>query len=181
MGRAPAPAGNPPAVTGGMPDTASTDEQEPVRNSSGGISILALIVLTLFAGGLGGGFGVLATSALLEGMVTDKVLRDASPKNDKLNMFVLPLPPITTNLAGASRVWMRLEASIVAPADLGEETTAIIGQVSEDIIAYIRSLSPDQLDGPSGFEHLREDLNDRVRTRTNGKVSGIIIQALIIE
>lgn len=169
------------ATASGQHDMDPEGELVVVKKVSGGISILALIVLTLVAGGAGGGFGMLATRLLLGSLVTAEASRNASQKSDKMNMFILPLPPITTNLAGTSRIWMRLEASIVSKADLGEETAAISSQISEDVIAYIRSITPEQLDGPSGFEHLREDLNDRVRTRTNGKVSGIIIQALIIE
>jgi flagellar FliL protein len=42
-------------------------------------------------------------------------------------------------------------------------------------------LSIDQIEGPSGFQHLREDLNDRVRVRSEGKVLELIIQSLILE
>ena len=34
---------------------------------------------------------------------------------------------------------------------------------------------------PSGFQHLREDLNDRVRVRSGGKVRDLVIQSMIIE
>ena len=38
-----------------------------------------------------------------------------------------------------------------------------------------------QIQGASGFQHLREDLNDRVRVRSGGKVRDLVIQSLIIE
>jgi flagellar FliL protein len=38
-----------------------------------------------------------------------------------------------------------------------------------------------QLEGASGYQHLREDLNDRVRMRSSGNVRDLIIQTLVIE
>ena len=38
-----------------------------------------------------------------------------------------------------------------------------------------------QIEGASGFQHLREDLNERARIRSGGKVRDLVIQALIVE
>ncbi len=53
--------------------------------------------------------------------------------------------------------------------------------ITEDIVAYLRTVSLAQIEGASGFQHLREDLNDRARVRSGGKVRELIIHTLIVE
>ena len=171
-----------PGAAGGQPAKKETTE-EVVRKSSGGISVLAFIILTLVASGAGGGFGMFVSSQRQETLPKQEMKTDEAPASNisKLQMFSLPLPPITTNLAGSSRVWVRIECTLISPVEVAGETTSLTGQISEDIIAYLRTVTPEQLNGPGGFQHLREDLNDRVQIRTNSKATSVIIQALIIE
>jgi flagellar FliL protein len=92
-----------------------------------------------------------------------------------------PLPPIVTNLADAANpVWIRLEASLVfdeVPGNV-EELSA---RISEDILSFLRTVSMKQLEGAAGFQYLSEDLNERVRARSDGVVRELIIQGLIVE
>lgn len=187
MAKAPTPAQTPaptakPGAAGGQSSKKEASE-EVVGKSSGGISVLAFIILTLLASGAGGGFGMFVSSQRQETLPEPETKTDEAPAPNisKLQMFSLPLPPITTNLAGASRVWVRIECTLISSVPMATETTSLTGQISEDIIAYLRTVTPEQLNGPGGFQHLREDLNDRLRTRTNSKDTSIIIQALIIE
>ena len=62
-----------------------------------------------------------------------------------------------------------------------KESEAMIAEVTEDIVAFLRTVPLEQLEGPSGFQHLREDLNDRARVRSKGRVSELIVQGLVIE
>ena len=57
----------------------------------------------------------------------------------------------------------------------------LAAQIAEDIVAYLRTVSLAQIEGASGFQHLREDLNDRVRVRSGGKVRDLVIQSLVVE
>ena len=50
-------------------------------------------------------------------------------------------------------------------------SNALAAAIAEDIVAYLRTVPLAQLEGPSGFLHLREDLNDRARIRSGGKVA----------
>ncbi len=61
------------------------------------------------------------------------------------------------------------------------DPNALLGEITEDIIAYLRTVPMSDLEGPSGFLHLREDLNDRVRIRSGGKVREVVIQTLVLE
>ena len=45
----------------------------------------------------------------------------------------------------------------------------------------MRTVPLAQLEGPSGFLHLREDLNDRARIRSGGKVRELVVHALVLE
>lgn len=164
--------------TGGM---AETDGKEGVK-ASGGISILAIIILSLMAAGSGGGFGFIVPALFKAGATPQKdVAHDDTDYSVSTSTRLKPLVSITTNLAQPKSTWIRLEAVIVMTESLGSNSDVIAKQMSEDIIGYLRTISLDQLDGPSGFQHLREDLNDRVRVRSEGKVAELIITSLIVE
>lgn len=90
------------------------------------------------------------------------------------------LPPIVTNLAAPVKTWIRLEAAVVGEG--GEpEANVLTAQVTEDIVAFLRTVSLGQIEGASGFQHLREDLGDRVRVRSGGKFTDLVIQSMLIE
>jgi flagellar FliL protein len=150
------------------------------KKSKGGLSILGLILLSLIAAGSGVGFGM-----VLPGLV--EPAKKPQPEESKAaeahgpGAHLLPLTPITTNLSQPAATWVRLESMLVANQDLGVDGSVMVKRLSEDILGYLRTVSLDQISGPSGFQHLREDLNDRVRIRSEGKVSGIVITSLILE
>ena len=54
-------------------------------------------------------------------------------------------------------------------------------EIRQDIVAYARTLTLAQLEGASALQHLREDLNERVVTRTNGQVSELIIETMVVQ
>lgn len=92
---------------------------------------------------------------------------------------IIPLAPITTNLAQPSDVWARLEMSLVfdvAPADAG-----LADSIHQDLLAYIRTLKLHQVEGASGFQHLRADLEERASLRSEGAVKRILIRTLLLE
>lgn len=147
------------------------------KRSDGGISIIALIILTVIGIAVGGAFGTIVPP-LPQAEVERKIAEQAKAKNDTV---VVPLAPITTNLAGSGRTWIRIEASALVQSGAADEAPSLTARVSEDIVAFLRTVSMEQLEGPSGFQHLTEDLNDRARLRSEGKVVELLVQALIIE
>ena len=38
-----------------------------------------------------------------------------------------------------------------------------------------------QIEGANGFQNLREDLNERARVRSGGRVREVVIQSLVVE
>lgn len=94
---------------------------------------------------------------------------------------VVPLRPVVSNLADGERTWIRLEAS-VALIEIGEQDKdVVLAQITEDILAFVRSLTLEQLEGSAGFEHLHEDLSDLIKTRTKSDANRLIITGLIVE
>lgn len=92
---------------------------------------------------------------------------------------IIPLAPITTNLAQPSNVWARMEVSLVfdaAPDDAG-----IVDSVHQDFLSYIRTLKLHQIEGASGFLHLRADLEERASIRSGAGVKRILIRTFLLE
>lgn len=158
---------------------AAKDKTE--KQAKGGISVLAILIISLIGAGAGAGFGFM--SEALFAVVPPKPPAEEAPAESQVAAItaIKPMPPITANLAKPKSTWIRLEASLVVKKDLGPESDVLASKMAEDIVGFLRTLSIDQISGPSGFQHLREDLNDRVRVRSEGKVSELIIQSMILE
>lgn len=94
---------------------------------------------------------------------------------------VRDLPPIVTNIALPEDTWIRIESSIVFDAEKIPDPDLTIKEVTGDILSYLRTLSLPQVQGASGLRHLREDLNERVAIRTDGKVKELLIQGMVLQ
>lgn len=152
-----------------------------------GVSTLVFILiagfLTVVAAGVGfvGGLQILASveqstrSKGTQPQVSVEGLRQLDIAN------VTVLPPIVTNLAGNPPVWIRLESSLVFRDEVPSDADALAAEITKDFVAYLRTVPVEQLEGAIGFQHLSEDLNDRVRVRTGGRAQELIIQGLIVE
>jgi flagellar protein FliL len=94
---------------------------------------------------------------------------------------VYDLPPIVTNLGGPQDTWIRLEGSIVFDPKAMPHPQAAAAKLGDDILAYLRTVSLKQLEGPVGLENLRQDLKERAATRLDGKVREFIIRTLVVQ
>jgi flagellar FliL protein len=88
------------------------------------------------------------------------------------------LPAVTTNLAGTGDTWVRMELVLVFD---GAADSAIAEFVHQDVLAYLRTIKLRQVEGASGFQHLKSDLEERAQVRTGGKVKSILIRTLLFE
>lgn len=145
--------------------------------------ILAMAVLTGLSVGAGGMFGLQVLAKIAKSPAQAKTAT-AVPESRKGRFSekaaLHALSPIITNLASPERTWIRLEASIVIEGE-GADTKGLAATITEDTVAYLRTLSLPLIEGASGLLHLREDLNDRARIRSGGKVRDLIIHTLIVE
>jgi flagellar FliL protein len=94
---------------------------------------------------------------------------------------VYDLPPVVTNLGQPQDTWIRLEASIVFDPKALPHPEAVARKIGEDMLAYLRTVSLKQLEGPVGLQSIREDLNDRAAIRSEGKVSELVIRMMVIQ
>ncbi|MCT6920045.1 MAG: flagellar basal body-associated FliL family protein, partial [Bifidobacteriales bacterium] len=58
---------------------------------------------------------------------------------------------------------------------------SVAAEISNDFLAFLRNSTIAQIKGASGLMNLREDLVDRARTRSKGKVTNVLISSLVIE
>ena len=154
--------------------------------------IILLLLLTLIAGG--GGFAVAtmlspAPALVPQGDATDAVAGStvepakASTGGDTVENggIVRQLAPIITNLAQPKETWMRIEVSIVIDAEAKAEQDLIAVKSSDEILALLRTVDLAQIEGPSGFLHFREDINDLVRENSGHKVLQVLINSMVVE
>lgn len=163
---------------------ASDGEPDEAANKPSGVLgfIIAMLIATVVSGVGGGVFGMYGTNNT--GAPSEKKRENAAdarkqPFTEGLNLK--SLSPIVTNLAGPKGTWIRLEAAIVVAADGGKEDNMLAGKISEDIVAYLRTVPMGQIEGANGFQNLREDLNERARVRSAGRVREVVIQSLVVE
>ncbi|RUX19837.1 flagellar basal body-associated FliL family protein [Mesorhizobium sp. M2A.F.Ca.ET.042.01.1.1] len=88
------------------------------------------------------------------------------------------LAPITTNLASPSDVWIRLEASVLYDAPQPPEVTE---QIHQDLLAFVRTIKLHQIEGASGYQHLKADLDERAALRSGGHVKQVLVRTMLLE
>lgn len=91
---------------------------------------------------------------------------------------IVHLDPITTNLAGPTDIWVRLELALIFD---GKPDLIMAQNVQQDILAYLRTVKFHQVEGASGFQHLRSDIEERAAIRSEGKIKGVLIRTLLFE
>jgi flagellar FliL protein len=155
------------------------------KQGMGGV-IIAGVVVSLIAAGGGAGLGFMLpiTAPAPELKQETAATEDAKPEAEKPEhapTVVHPLPPIVTNLASPSNAWIRLEASLLIDSAAKDEVEALSAKASNDIMAFLRTVTLSQIEGASGYQHFRQDLLDLVTTVTEGKVKEISIASMVVE
>ncbi len=146
-------------------------------------SIAAFAVLTLVAAGAGTFLGFHLVGSV-ESALKNKAMETPPPVVElryATGTSVHSVPVVIANLASPQDAWVRLEASIIVADEEVESPDVLAGEIAEDILAYLRTLSLEQLEGPSGLLHLHEDLNDRVAIRSNDRVRELVIETLVVQ
>lgn len=146
------------------------------RGPSVAVQLGVLIALTLGTAGVGwlaGGYlnSEIETPPAAAGEETEA--SQPAPAN------IVDLTPITTNLAVPEAVWVRLELSLVFDQPLEDQT--LPDTIQQDILAYIRTIKLMQVQGASGYQHLKSDLLERAAIRSNGLVKDILIRTMLFE
>lgn len=169
-----------------LPAPEEGEESDAKAKGRGGSLIAligALVLMSLVAAGTGGGLGIKLADRIEDAVrAKQEAAREASGLPRYMGATHLsPLPPVVTNLGNPSDVWIRIEASIVFDDEALQTDEVLAAKITEDILAYLRTVSLSQIEGPSGMQHLREDLADRARVRSDGRVAELVIQTLVVQ
>ncbi|MBB6507726.1 MULTISPECIES: flagellar basal body-associated FliL family protein [Rhizobium/Agrobacterium group] len=168
-----------------MTDASLTADQPAKKKSS--LVMTAAAVLGLTVVGVGGGWVVgkmIVPSPVVEEAPAAGHGAAAAPAGGGEHgaaagaSHVRPLEPIIANLAYPSDSMVRLEVSLIFGENIDE---AVAASIQEDILAYMRTLSLQQIQGPRGFGYLRDDLKERAKLRSQGKVADLVFRTFIIE
>ena len=169
---------------------ASTDEPLPPKaGPSLVVQLGVLLAMTVAAAGMGflsGGYlngdaapakpHAAATASGGHGESKAEEGHAAAP--EAAAQTTISLAPITTNLASPDNVWVRMELAIVLDEPQGADLPDIIQQ---DLMAFVRTVKLHQIDGASGFQHFKADLEERASIRSNGHVKQILVRTLLFE
>lgn len=91
------------------------------------------------------------------------------------------LAPIVTNLAAPETSWVRLQAALVYDGEAAALPDILVSEVTADIVAFLRTMSLESIEGADGLRRLHEDLSERAMIRSEGKIRELIIQALVVQ
>jgi flagellar FliL protein len=158
------------------------DTAPPKKETSLLIQIALLLGLTVVAVGIGWGSGMYLNSqdapAETPGAHGEPAAVEVDLANEHEALGVVYLEPITTNLAGPTATWARLEVALIFD---GQPDLLLAQMIHQDILAYMRTVKIHQVEGASGFQHLKSDLEERAALRSGGAVKSILVRTLLFE
>jgi len=138
------------------------------------IELAVVVILAAFAGAAFEASRAAPTGA-------DKPAESSAGASPAEPSTIVDLPPIVTNLGAPQDTWVRLEGSIIFDPGTLPHPDAVAARIGDDILAYLRTVSLRQLEGPIGLENIRQDLNERAAIRSDGKVRGFVIRTLVVQ
>jgi flagellar FliL protein len=167
---------------------ADNETGEGKKKKSGGMvmTIIGLAVLTLVGAGGGWAVGNMVAPNIRSAAEAEQAKEAEAKKKaegglpkiaNEANNIVL-LDPVTSNLAYPSENWIRLEVALMFN---GPPDVKVAEDIHQDILAYVRTISLQQIEGPRGFQYLKDDIQERVDLRSQGRVSKVMFRTFVIE
>ena len=167
-----------PAAREAAPAEADTEVRRPPPPERGGVLKPAFFLTVLaVAAGLGLGVHLVRYAQIADAGQQQEA---AVGEHDPLTSRLYRLKPIVTNLTEPADVWLRLDAAIVFEDEM-PNSEIVSAEISEDLLAFLKTLKVGQLEGATQLQHLREDLRDRVAIRSGGDVRDLIIESLVVQ
>lgn len=163
-----------------------TGDSKPKKKSAAMMTIVGVAVLTLLGAGGGWAVGTMIAPNVKSAEPAPDPKAAAGEKKEGEGLphisteanNVVQLEPITSNLAYPSENWVRLEVALLFN---GPPDVKVAEDIHQDIMAYIRTVSLQQIEGPRGFQYLKDDIQERVDLRSQGRVSKIMFRTFVIE
>lgn len=144
--------------------------------------VLPILALTAVAAGGGGLIGMQIVSAVRATVLKDAQAQPIAASSIKIGMSaVRELAPIVTNLASPEGAVVRLQTAIVYDKSDAQQIDIVAAKIGDDMLAFVKTLTVAELQGASGLQHLREDLNDRAAVRSDGRVHELMIEMLVVQ
>ncbi|MGM4979910.1 MULTISPECIES: flagellar basal body-associated FliL family protein [Rhizobium] len=161
----------------------ATDEPAKGKGSPLIMTIVGLLVLTVLGGGGGWLLGTVVAPKIKTATAAVQATAQAAGNGKQAAAAaqangVIALDPITANLAYPSQNWIRLELALVFK---GQPDAQLAQSIHQDIMAYIRTVSLQQIEGARGLQYLRDDIQERVDLRSEGRVSKVMFRTFVIE
>jgi flagellar FliL protein len=97
------------------------------------------------------------------------------------NSIITRVPPVIANLKLPEGMWVRLDTVIVSSQLDAQEAALLTSQFGQDTLQYMQTLSLNDLEGSQALTNLRQDLLERVQSRSNGRVKELIITSLVVQ
>lgn len=163
---------------------ANVEQVQPRKGPSLVVQLAMLLVVTAAAIGMGwmsGGYlkGVGSPSSVPVAPENEgKVDQPPAAHEPGAGPTLVALAPITTNIASPADTWIRMEVSVVYDAP---QLPAMAEDIQQDLLAYVRTLKMHQIEGASGYQHLKADLAERASIRSQGHAKQVLIRTLLLE
>ncbi len=156
-------------------------EDQTEKKKSASPLVTGAVFLALTAGAIGGGWmlgQVLGAEAGAARTLAAEAAAGLEKAEFESALALMPLPAMTTAMSPPADVWARLEATLLFEESVDE---ALGEAIHQDILAFLRTVKPHQIEGASGYRHFKADLDDIARIRSEGKVKGVLVRALLFE
>jgi flagellar protein FliL len=160
-------------------DKSASKSGSSATGSSSGQFIVAMIIVTIVAGAAGYLMTTRATTPADQAQAQAKVAEANSVTAPMSNL--LDLPPVVTNIGAPQETWVRLETSMIFDATEVKHPDSLAAEIGADLLAYMRTVTLAQIQGPIGLQNLREDLNERAAARSGGQVKELVIKTLVVQ
>jgi flagellar FliL protein len=177
---------------------AEETEGKAAAGGGKGAFVIALVLLAAIGAGAGAGFSMMffSAEATPHDPASDKshlqIVQGATKHGEAKGggthgtaepskVQIANLDPILVTLAGPQRSWARLELGIVLEGPSTPDDPVLLKSMTEDIMAFMRTVPLVHVETAAGVEYLREDIEEIARLRSKGRARSIILRSLVVE
>jgi flagellar FliL protein len=145
-----------------------------------GAFLAGLALMTLLAAGTGLTLAWLVHERAAQAPRTEQAVTPA-PLRYSPGTNLYRLEPVVANLRHPREAFVRVDLALVIEEPDEAARTRLGAEIAADTMAYLRTLDLARLEGASGLQFLREDLNERATIRSEGRVRELIIETLVVQ
>lgn len=94
---------------------------------------------------------------------------------------LVPLPPVVTNMAAPASTWIRLEGSVEYDKASDKRPEVLAAETAQAVLHYLRTIRLADIQSPDGIHFVSQDIDEIVRTLSEGQVRSVLITGLVVE